>query len=43
MLDFCATHGIGADVEIVRPDGIDGALERLGRGDVRFRFSVDLT
>jgi alcohol dehydrogenase (NADP+) len=43
MLDFCAQHRIAADVETVRPDGIDGALERLGRGDVRFRFSVDLT
>jgi alcohol dehydrogenase (NADP+) len=43
MLDFCAEHRIGAEVETVRPDGIDAALERLGRGDVRFRFSVDLT
>jgi uncharacterized zinc-type alcohol dehydrogenase-like protein len=43
MLDFCATHGIAAQIETLRPDGIDAALERLGRGDVRFRFVVDLT
>lgn len=43
MLAFCAEHGIAAEVETVRPDGIDAALERLGRGDVRFRFAIDLT
>ncbi len=42
MLDFCAEHGIVADVEMVKPDGINEALARLERGDVRYRFVLDL-
>jgi uncharacterized zinc-type alcohol dehydrogenase-like protein len=40
MLDVAAAHGIVADVEVLGPDRLDQALERLGRGDVRFRFVV---
>lgn len=40
MLDVAATHGIVADVETVTPDRLGEALDRLGRGDVRFRFVV---
>jgi uncharacterized zinc-type alcohol dehydrogenase-like protein len=43
MLAFCAEHGITADVELVRPDGVQQALERLGNNDVRFRFVIDRT
>lgn len=42
MLDVAAAHGIVADVEVLGPDRLDEALERLGRGDVRFRFVVAL-
>lgn len=42
MLDVAAAHGIVADVETVGPDRLPEALERLGRGDVRFRFVVDM-
>ncbi|MEJ2868830.1 NAD(P)-dependent alcohol dehydrogenase [Actinomycetospora sp. OC33-EN08] len=42
MLDFCAEHGIVADVETVTPDGLPSALDRLSRGDVRFRFVVQM-
>jgi uncharacterized zinc-type alcohol dehydrogenase-like protein len=38
MLDFCAEHGITADVEIVDGDGINAAYERILSSDVRYRF-----
>jgi len=41
MLDFCATHGIGAEVEVIHADAIDDAYRRLEAGDVRFRFVID--
>ncbi|WP_328294900.1 NAD(P)-dependent alcohol dehydrogenase [Kineococcus sp. NBC_00420] len=41
MLDFAAAHGISADVEVVTPAEITTAFERLGRGDVRWRFVLD--
>jgi uncharacterized zinc-type alcohol dehydrogenase-like protein len=40
-LDFCAAHGIGADVELVPADRIDDAYARVLRGDVRYRFVLD--
>lgn len=42
MLDFCAEHGIGADVEVLPSSRVDEALERLARNDVRHRFVLDL-
>ena len=41
MLDFCASHGIAADVETIPITAIDGAYERMLRGDVRYRFVID--
>jgi uncharacterized zinc-type alcohol dehydrogenase-like protein len=41
MLDFCAMHGIAAEVEIIHADDIDAAYRRLLAGDVRFRFVID--
>lgn len=41
MIDFCAQHGIGAQVEVIDPDQIDQAYERLLAGDVRYRFVID--
>jgi len=41
MLDFCAAHGIGADVEIVSVDQVNEAYERVIRSDVRYRFVID--
>jgi len=41
MLDFCAQHGIGAQVEVIGADHIDEAYRRLMAGDVRFRFVID--
>ncbi|MBV8687513.1 MAG: NAD(P)-dependent alcohol dehydrogenase [Alphaproteobacteria bacterium] len=41
MLDFCAEHGIVADVEMIRADQIDEAYERMLRSDVKYRFVID--
>jgi uncharacterized zinc-type alcohol dehydrogenase-like protein len=42
MLDFCAKKKILADVETIGVRDINAAYERLIKGDVRFRFSIDL-
>ena len=41
MLDFCAEHGIVADIELIRADQVNDAYERMIRGDVRYRFVMD--
>ena len=41
MLDFCAEHGITADVEVIPADGINEAYERVLASDVRYRFVID--
>jgi alcohol dehydrogenase (NADP+) len=43
MVDFCAEHGIGAQVEIIDADRIEAAYERVIAGDVRFRFVIDIS
>ncbi|SFF69180.1 uncharacterized zinc-type alcohol dehydrogenase-like protein [Actinacidiphila alni] len=43
LLEFCAEHGIAADVETLPSGRVDEALARLGRGDVRYRFVLDLS
>ncbi|PIP81652.1 MAG: hydroxyacid dehydrogenase [Elusimicrobia bacterium CG_4_9_14_3_um_filter_62_55] len=42
MLDFCGKHSLGSQVEIVSPERINEAYERVVRSDVRYRFVVDL-
>lgn len=42
MLDFCAEHGIEAQVEIIEPGDIDEAYTRLVASDVRYRFVLDV-
>ncbi len=42
MLDFCAEHGITADVEVIRMDQINDAYERMLRSDVKYRFTIDM-
>ncbi|WP_198919036.1 NAD(P)-dependent alcohol dehydrogenase [Pseudomonas chlororaphis] len=41
MLDFCAEHGIVADIELVRADQINDSYERMLKGDVKYRFVID--
>lgn len=42
MLDFCGTHGITADIELTTPDAINAAHERVVKGDVKYRFVIDM-
>ncbi|MBG0852896.1 NAD(P)-dependent alcohol dehydrogenase [Streptomyces spinoverrucosus] len=41
MLDFCAEHGFGAEIELIRADQINEAYERVLASDVRYRFVID--
>jgi uncharacterized zinc-type alcohol dehydrogenase-like protein len=41
MLDFCATHGFGAEIEVIGGDQIDRAYDRVVDSDVRYRFVID--
>ncbi|WP_109005907.1 NAD(P)-dependent alcohol dehydrogenase [Streptomyces rishiriensis] len=41
MLDFCAEHGIGAEVERIAASEINQAYERVLASDVRYRFVID--
>ena len=42
MLDFCAEHNIVSDIELIDIKDIDTAYERMLKGDVRYRFVIDL-
>ncbi|MGW6379463.1 NAD(P)-dependent alcohol dehydrogenase [Rhodococcus sp. NPDC055112] len=41
MLNFCAEHGIGAEIEVIPADRINEAYDRVVRSDVRYRFVID--
>ncbi|WP_369391534.1 NAD(P)-dependent alcohol dehydrogenase [Streptomyces sp. CG1] len=41
MLDFCAEHNLGAEIELIRADQINEAYERVVNSDVRYRFVID--
>lgn len=41
MLDFCAEHGIVADIEMIGVNEINDAYERMLKGDVKYRFVID--
>jgi len=42
MLDFCHAHGITSDIEMIRMDEIDTAYDRMVKGDVKYRFVIDM-
>lgn len=42
MLDFCAEHGITSDIELINIDKINESYERMLKGDVRYRFVIDI-
>jgi alcohol dehydrogenase (NADP+) len=42
MLDFCAKHGIVSDIEVIRMDQIEQAYARMLKGDVKYRFVIDM-
>ncbi|MEV8017748.1 NAD(P)-dependent alcohol dehydrogenase [Streptomyces sp. NPDC086554] len=41
MLDFCAVHGLGAEIEIIDADQINDAYERVINSEVRYRVVID--
>jgi uncharacterized zinc-type alcohol dehydrogenase-like protein len=43
MLNYCGRKGLMADIELIRPDQINAAYDRIQRDDVRFRFVIDLS
>ena len=42
MLDFCAEHGIGAQIEVIRAEQVNEAWDRVVASDVRYRFVIDV-
>ena len=42
MLDFCARHNITADVEVIPIQKVNEAYDRMAKGDVKYRFSIDM-
>jgi uncharacterized zinc-type alcohol dehydrogenase-like protein len=42
MLDYCAEHGIVSDIELTAIDKLPEAYERVVKGDVKYRFVIDM-
>ena len=42
VLDFCAEHGIGPDIEIIDIQNVNEAFKKVEKGDVRFRYVIDM-
>ena len=42
MLDFCAQHAIMSDIEMIKASDINSAYERMLRGDIKYRFVIDM-
>lgn len=42
MLDYCAAHNIVSDVEVINISEINEAYERMLKGDVKYRFVIDM-
>ena len=43
MLDYCALHHIESDIELINIKDIDLAYKRMLKGDVRYRFVIDMS
>lgn len=42
MLDFCAEHNIECDAEMIKIQDINEAYVRMKKGDVKYRFIIDM-
>ena len=42
MLDFCGTHNIVSDVEMIDIQNINTAFDRVVKSDVKYRFVIDM-
>ncbi len=43
MVDFCASRGILADIEVIRTEQMNEAFSRVVNKDVRYRFVIDMS
>ena len=43
VLDFCAKHNIAPDIQIIDIAEINDAYKRVEKGDVRFRYVIDMS
>ncbi|MEC8374832.1 MAG: NAD(P)-dependent alcohol dehydrogenase, partial [Pseudomonadota bacterium] len=43
MLGFCDKHNITADIELIKASEVNQAFERLAKGDVKYRFVIDMS
>ncbi|ETW21106.1 zinc-binding dehydrogenase, partial [Mycobacterium gastri 'Wayne'] len=43
MLNFCAEHGVTPEIELIEPDYVNEAYERVLASDVRYRFVIDIS
>jgi len=43
MLDFCGTHHLTADVEVIPIQKVNEAYERMIKSEVKYRFSIDMS
>jgi uncharacterized zinc-type alcohol dehydrogenase-like protein len=43
MLDFCAKHEILPEIELIAPEQVNAAYERVIKSDVRYRFVIDMS
>lgn len=43
MLDYCEEYNIFSDVEVIAMKDINAAYERMIKGDVRYRFVIDMS
>lgn len=43
MLDFCAEHNLASDIELIPIQKINEAYDRTVKGDVRYRFVIDMS
>jgi len=42
VVDYCAARGIKADVELIAPEDVNKAFDRVVKKDVRYRFVIDM-
>lgn len=42
MIDFAAKHNLTPEIELIGADYVNKAMERLAKGDVRYRFVIDI-
>jgi alcohol dehydrogenase (NADP+) len=43
MLDFCGQHNIVPEIEVIAPEQVNVAYERVVKSDVRYRFVIDMS